>query len=72
MDFALTEEQQMVKEMAAKFAEAEIKPKAAELDEKHEHPADIVRQLGELKMMGLPCQRNSAAGAWIMSAMCLP
>lgn len=53
MDFELTEEQQMVRDMARKFAEAEIKPKAAELDEKHEHPADICRQLGELKMMGI-------------------
>ncbi len=62
MDFALTEEQQMVKEMAAKFAEAEIKPKAAELDEKHEHPADIVRQLGELKMMGIAVPEEFGGG----------
>ena len=33
MDFALTEEQSMVRDMAAKFAETEIKPKAAQLDE---------------------------------------
>ena len=62
MDFALTEEQQMVKEMAAKFAEAEIKPKAAELDEKHEHPADIIRQLGELKMMGIAVPEEFGGG----------
>ncbi len=53
MDFQLKEEQQMVRDMARKFAEAEIKPKAAELDEKHEHPAEIVKQLGELKMLGI-------------------
>ncbi len=53
MDFSLTEEQQMVRDMARRFAETEIKPKAAELDEKHEHPADIIKQLGELKMMGI-------------------
>jgi alkylation response protein AidB-like acyl-CoA dehydrogenase len=62
MDFALTEEQQMVKEMAARFAEAEIKPKAAELDEKHEHPADIIRQLGELKMMGIAVPEEFGGG----------
>jgi alkylation response protein AidB-like acyl-CoA dehydrogenase len=43
MDFELTEEQQMVKDMARRFAATEIKPKAAELDEKHAHPAEIVR-----------------------------
>jgi alkylation response protein AidB-like acyl-CoA dehydrogenase len=36
MDFELTEEQQMVKDMARRFAATEIKPKAAELDEKHD------------------------------------
>ncbi|MBW1797289.1 MAG: acyl-CoA dehydrogenase family protein [Deltaproteobacteria bacterium] len=62
MDFALTEEQQMVRDMARKFAETEIKPKAAELDEKHEHPADIVKQLGELKMMGIAIDEEYGGG----------
>ncbi len=62
MDFSLTEEQQMVRDMARKFAEAEIKPKAAELDEKHEHPAEIVRQLGELKMLGIAVPEEYGGG----------
>jgi alkylation response protein AidB-like acyl-CoA dehydrogenase len=62
MDFALTEEQQMVRDMARKFAETEIKPKAAELDEKHEHPAEIVKQLGELKMMGIAVPEEYGGG----------
>ncbi|MFH0845126.1 MAG: acyl-CoA dehydrogenase [Pseudomonadota bacterium] len=53
MDFELNEEHRMVRDMARRFAETEIKPRAAELDEKHEHPEDIVRQLGELKLMGI-------------------
>ena len=62
MDFALTEEQQMVRDMARRFAEAEIKPKAAELDERHEHPAEIVKQLGELKMMGIAVPEEYGGG----------
>jgi alkylation response protein AidB-like acyl-CoA dehydrogenase len=62
MDFALTEEQQMVRDMARKFAEAEIKPKAAELDRNHEHPAEIVRSLGELKMMGIAVPEQYGGG----------
>jgi alkylation response protein AidB-like acyl-CoA dehydrogenase len=62
MDFELTEEQQMVREMAQRFAETEIKPKAAEWDEKHEHPADICQQLGELKMMGIAVPEEYGGG----------
>lgn len=62
MDFALTEEQQMVKDMARRFAETEIKPTAAEFDEKHQHPADIVAQLGELKMMGIAVPEEYGGG----------
>ena len=62
MDFELTEEQQMVREMARRFAETEIKPKAAEWDEKHEHPAEICQQLGELKMMGIAVPEEYGGG----------
>ena len=62
MDFQLSEEQQMVREMAQRFAETEIKPRAAELDEKHEHPADIVKQLGELKMLGIVVPEEYGGG----------
>jgi alkylation response protein AidB-like acyl-CoA dehydrogenase len=62
MDFQLTEEQQMVRDMAERFAETEIKPKAAELDEKHEHPSDIIQQLGELKMMGIAVPEEYGGG----------
>jgi len=62
MDFELTEEQQMVRDMARRFAEAEIKPKAAELDRNHEHPADIIRQLGDLKMLGIAVPEEYGGG----------
>ncbi len=62
MDFELTEEQQMVREMVQRFAETEIKPRAAEWDEKHEHPADICKELGELKMMGIAVPEEYGGG----------
>ena len=62
MNFELTEEHLMVRDMAQRFAETEIKPKAAELDEKHEHPAEIVKQMGELKMMGIAVPEEYGGG----------
>ena len=62
MDFELTEEQSMVKDMARKFAEKEIRPVAAELDENHTHPAEIIKQLGELKMMGIAVPEEYGGG----------
>jgi alkylation response protein AidB-like acyl-CoA dehydrogenase len=53
MNFDLTEEQQMIQDMARKFAEREIKPVAAELDRTHRHPAEIVAKMGELGLMGV-------------------
>ena len=53
MNFALTEEQQMVKDQVTRFAETEIKPIAAELDRTHRHPEEICRKLGEMGIMGV-------------------
>ena len=62
MDFNLTEEQQMVREMARRFAEAEIKPVAARLDATHEHPAEICKKLAELKFLGIAVPEEYSGG----------
>jgi acyl-CoA dehydrogenase len=48
IDFTLTDEQQQMRELAHTFAEQEIRPVAAELDEKEEFPWELVRKAGEL------------------------
>ena len=53
MNFALTEEQKMVQEMAARLADEHIRPAAAGLDLSHGHPEEICRMLGELGLMGV-------------------
>jgi alkylation response protein AidB-like acyl-CoA dehydrogenase len=62
MEFSLTEEQKMVQDMVRKFSDSEIRPVVAELDERHEHPADIVKKLGELKMLGIAVPEEFAGG----------
>lgn len=53
MDFELTEEQKMIREMAHDFAEKEIKPKAPELDKTERHPTEIIEKMAELNLMGI-------------------
>ncbi|WP_308367098.1 MULTISPECIES: acyl-CoA dehydrogenase family protein [unclassified Microbulbifer] len=55
MDFALTEEQQMIQEAARHFADSELKPVAAELDKTADRQLllDRLKQLAELGFMGI-------------------
>ncbi len=53
MDYLLTEEQIMLKEMVSKFAKERIGPVAAENERNHIFPADIIREAGELGLMGI-------------------
>ena len=50
----LKEEHHQVREMARKFADGVLAPRARELDEQEEFPHDIVKQMCELGFMGLP------------------
>ncbi|MGI6498213.1 MAG: acyl-CoA dehydrogenase [Oscillospiraceae bacterium] len=54
MDFHFTEEQQELVAMFRDFAQQEIKPRAAEMDETEEFPHDIVEQMKEMGLLGLP------------------
>ena len=53
MNFELTKEQEMLRRMVREFAENEIRPIAAEYDEKQEFPWETVKRMGELNLLGL-------------------
>ena len=53
MDFSLNEEHKALQDMVHDFADKELKPIAAELDEKHLFPEKVVAQMGELGLMGV-------------------
>lgn len=54
MDFSLTEEQKMLKAMVRDFATKELEPIAARIDEEAIFPAESVRKMAELGLMGVP------------------
>ncbi len=53
MDYFLTEEQQMIKELAAQIAREKMRPIRAELDENEEFPWEIVKILAQSDLYGL-------------------
>ena len=68
MDFTLNEEQLAIRETCREFAEQEIKPLAEEMDRKGEFPYEIIRQMGELGLLGLPFpEEYGGAGADFLS-----
>ena len=65
MDFQLTEQQQMIRDMAREFAVNEVKPIAKEVDEKHMFPLENVKKMMEMGLQGLAypeCYGGSDAG----------
>jgi len=53
MDYFLTDEQKMIKELARKIAEEKILPVRAEYDEKEEFPWDVVKVLAQSDLFGV-------------------
>ena len=53
MDFSFSEEQQLTRQMVREFAESEIAPRSAHLDETQEFPFDIFSKLAALGLTGV-------------------
>jgi short/branched chain acyl-CoA dehydrogenase len=68
MDFDLSQEQQQIRDTCRDFAREVVAPAAEELDREHRFGYDIVRQMGELGLFGLPFDEEfGGAGADFLS-----
>jgi len=54
MDFELTQEQEAIRALCRTFAREVVAPSAADLDREHRFGYDVIRQMGELGLFGLP------------------
>ena len=54
MDFRLNDEQELMLNLFREFTENEIRPIAAELDEEERFPEELLPQMAELGLMGIP------------------
>ena len=71
MDFKLSKEQQMLQKLFREFAENEVKPIAADVDEEERFPEETVKKMAKLGMMGiyLPKQYGGAGADYLSYVM---
>ncbi|MGI8845789.1 MAG: acyl-CoA dehydrogenase family protein, partial [Thermoleophilaceae bacterium] len=62
MNFDLTDEQAAIQRLARDFADGEVRPVAEELDRTKSFPYAIVKQMGELGLMGIPYPEEYGGG----------
>jgi short-chain 2-methylacyl-CoA dehydrogenase len=62
VDFELSSEQRLIQQTVRDFARAEVAPVAEELDRTKSFPYEIVAQLGELGLMGIPFPEEYGGG----------
>ena len=65
MDFSYSKTEQLFLQMIRSFAENEVKPLAAEVDEQERFPMETVEKMGKLGLMGIPIPKQSCA--WLPS-----
>ncbi len=54
MDFSLSKKEILFQQMIRAFAEKEVKPLAAEVDEEERFPVETVEKMAKLGIMGIP------------------
>ena len=60
--YGLSEDQLALRDMVREFAEREVRPLAAEIDEKEVYPRQTFDKMGELGLMGLPWPEEYGGG----------
>ena len=73
MDFRLTEEQNMIRNMTRKFVDEVVEPQAEELDKSGKYPYEIMNQMANLGMMGIPfpVEYGGSGGDWVGMHICI-
>ena len=71
MQVEFTHEQRALRKVVRDFAEAEIAPHAEAWDADHTFPVDVVRQMGELGLFGIPFPEEYGGGGADLTTLCI-
>jgi len=71
MNYSFSEEQEMLRELAKKFADKEVRPQAAEIDKNAEVPRQLIDKAAELGFMGAPFPEKYGGGEMGETGYCI-
>src|SRR3954465_13757364 len=71
MDFRLSEDHEALRKTVEEFAREVVAPQAEQSDRDEEFPYDIVRQMGEMGLFGLPFPEEYGGMGGDYFALCL-
>jgi butyryl-CoA dehydrogenase len=73
MDFTLTTEQQMIRDLCRNFAKNEILPIAEEMDHTGQFPYDVWKKIGDLGIVGIPIPEEFGGGGmdWLSTMIAI-
>jgi len=73
VDFDLTDKQKMIRDMCRKFTREVIAPRAEEFERTGEHPYEIIEQMADLGIMGIPfpAKYGGGNGDWVGMHLCI-
>ena len=73
MNFDISEEHTMIRDMCRDFSREVVAPRAEEMERTGEYPYDIIGQMAELGMMGIPISEEygGSGGDWVGMHLCI-
>ena len=73
MDFDLREDHKMIRDMCRDFSQDVIAPRAEEIERTGKYAYDIIDQMAELGMMGIPFSEEygGSSGDWVGMHLCI-
>lgn len=73
MDFTLTTEQQMIRDLCRNFTKNEIAPIAEEIDQTGQFPYEVWKKMGDLGMVGIPFPEENGGGGldWLSTIIAI-
>jgi len=71
MDFAFSEEHQMLRDLARRFADKELRPHAAEVDRNGEVPRQVIDKAAELGFLGVVIPEEYGGGGFGEIGSCI-